>query len=126
MKITDAGEEYTGQMGMYPVINLTLKSAKQEDFENAYYTMQVEIASEFDRHRSMIETGKDKLTQKEYEQYMQIADEEADEGDGKQPETASGNGIVHRAPVERGIMEEPVCQESDYAPVCYRAYLGHL
>ncbi len=79
MKITDAGEEYTGQMGMYPVINLTLKSAKQEDFENAYYTMQVEIASEFDRHRSVVETGKDKLTQKEYEQYMQIADEEADE-----------------------------------------------
>ncbi|MEZ3435389.1 MAG: ATP-binding protein [Lachnospiraceae bacterium] len=79
MMITDAGEEYTGQMGIYPVINLTLKSAKQENFENAYYTMQVEIASEFDRHRSMIETGKDKLTQKEYEQYMRIADEEADE-----------------------------------------------
>ena len=79
MKITDAGKKYTEQMGMYPVINLTLKSAKQEDFENAYYTMQVEIASEFDRHRSMIETGKDKLTQKEYEQYIRIADEEADE-----------------------------------------------
>lgn len=79
MKITEAGEKYTEQMGMYPVINLTLKSAKQEDFENAYYTMQVEIASEFDRHRSVIETGKEKLTQKEYEQYIRIADEEADE-----------------------------------------------
>ncbi|MDE6829152.1 MAG: AAA family ATPase, partial [Lachnospiraceae bacterium] len=43
MKITDAGEEYTGQMGMYPVINLTLKSARQEDCENADYTRQVEI-----------------------------------------------------------------------------------
>ena len=79
MKIMDAGEKYTGQIGMYPVINLTLKSAKQEDFENAYYTLQVEIASEFDRHRSVVETGKDKLTQKEYEQYIRIADEEADE-----------------------------------------------
>ena len=79
MKITEAGEKYTEQMGMYPVINLTLKSAKQEDFENAYYTMQVEIASEFDRHRSVIETGREKLTQKEYEQYIRIADEEADE-----------------------------------------------
>lgn len=79
MKITDAGEKYMEQMGMYPVINLTLKSAKQEDFENAYYTMQVEIASEFDRHRSVIEIGKEKLTQKEYEQYIRIADEEADE-----------------------------------------------
>mgnify|MGYP007025284441 CR=1 FL=1 len=27
----------------------------------------------------MIETGKEKLTQKEYEQYIRIADEEADE-----------------------------------------------
>ena len=79
MKIMDAGEKYTGQIGMYPVINLTLKSAKQEDFENAYYTLQVEIASEFDRHRSVIETGREKLTQKEYEQYIRIADEEADE-----------------------------------------------
>ena len=79
MKIMDAGEKYTGQIGMYPVINLTLKSAKQEDFENAYYTLQVEIASEFDRHRSVVETGREKLTQKEYEQYIRIADEEADE-----------------------------------------------
>ena len=79
MKITNAGEKYTEKMGVYPVINLTLKSAKQEDFENAYYTMQVEIASEFDRHRSVIETGREKLTQKEYEQYIRIADEEADE-----------------------------------------------
>lgn len=79
MKITDAGEKYTEQMGMYPVINLSLKSAKQEDFENAYYMMLVEIASEFDRHRSVIEIGKEKLTQKEYEQYIRIADEEADE-----------------------------------------------
>ncbi len=79
MKIMDAGEKYTSQMGRYPVINLTLKSAKQEDFEKAYYTMRVEIASEFDRHRDVIEKGQEKLTQKEYEQYMQISDEEADE-----------------------------------------------
>ena len=79
MKIMDAGEKYTGQIGMYPLINLTLKSAKQEDFENAYYTMQGEIASEFDRHRSVIEIDKEKLTRKEYEQYIRIADEEADE-----------------------------------------------
>ena len=31
MKIMDEGETYTRQMGKYPVINLTLKSAKQED-----------------------------------------------------------------------------------------------
>ncbi len=77
-KIMDAGEMYTDQMGMYPVINLTLKSAKQSDFETAYYTIQAEIASEFDRHRNMVESRKERLTEKEYEQYMEISDEKAD------------------------------------------------
>lgn len=79
MKIIGEGEKYSGQMGMYPVINLTLKSAKQEDFETAYYMLQVEIASEFDRHRNIIENGKERLTPKKYGQYMKIADEEADQ-----------------------------------------------
>jgi len=78
MKILDAGEDYTGQMGMYPVMNLTLKSAKQESYENAYYAILSEIAVEFDRHRSVIERGKEKITLKEYEQYFSIADEKAD------------------------------------------------
>ncbi len=78
MKIIDAGESYTDQMGMYPVINLTLKSAKQENFETAYYTIQAELASEFDRHRNIIEQGKGRLTSKEYEQYMDLAEEKAD------------------------------------------------
>lgn len=79
MKILDAGERYSSQMGKYPVMNLTLKSAKQEDFENAYYVLQAEIASEFDRHRTVIEQGRERLTTKEYEQYLHIADEKADE-----------------------------------------------
>lgn len=79
LKIMEAGEEYTDQMGKYPVMNLTLKSAKQEDYETAYYMMQSEIASEFDRHRDIIEKGKDKLTSREYELYLEIADEKAAE-----------------------------------------------
>lgn len=79
LKITKAGAEYAQQMGMYPVMNLTLKSAKQADYENAYYAVMAEIAVEFDRHRSVIERGKDKITLKEYEQYLKIADEKADE-----------------------------------------------
>ena len=79
LKIMDAGESYTSQMGMYPVINLTLKSAKQEDFETAYYMMQTGIAAEFLRHRGMVEKGKEKLSPKEYERYMDIAEERADE-----------------------------------------------
>ena len=49
MKIMREGENYTGQMGMYPVMNLTLKSAKQRDVETAYYMIQTRIASEFER-----------------------------------------------------------------------------
>ena len=79
MRILEAGEAYTSQMGKYPVMNLTLKSAEQEDFEDSYYAVQAEIASEFDRHRDIIERGKERLTSKEYKQYLHIADEQADE-----------------------------------------------
>lgn len=79
MKIMDKGEAYTSQMGKYPVINLTLKSAKQEDFETAYYMIQAELAAEFERHREIIERGKQSLSIKEYEQYISMADEKADQ-----------------------------------------------
>ena len=79
LKIMEAGETYAEQMGMYSVLNLTLKSAKQKSLENAYFMIQSEIASEFDRHREILEAGKERLTTKEYEQYLEIADEKADE-----------------------------------------------
>lgn len=50
MRIMSAGKEYVDQMGKYPVINLTLKSAKQNTFESAYYKIKEEIAREFKRH----------------------------------------------------------------------------
>lgn len=79
LNVMDAGDAYTSQMGKYPVINLTLKSAKQEDFETAYYMIQAELASEFERHREIVERGKQSLAVKEYEQYISIADEKADQ-----------------------------------------------
>ena len=36
LKIMEAGAIYTDQMGQFPVINLTLKSAKQSSFDSAY------------------------------------------------------------------------------------------
>lgn len=56
LKIMGAGEEYTSQMKMYPVINLTLKSAKQSTFESAYKKLKNEIAEEFQRHRYILES----------------------------------------------------------------------
>lgn len=78
MKIMEEGEAYTSQMGLFPVLNLTLKSAKQESFDIAYYMLQNQIASEFDRHWNIVEQGKEQLTTKEYEQYCNIVNLEAD------------------------------------------------
>ncbi len=50
LNIMGAGEEYTGLMGRYPVISLSLKSAKQPDFELAMAMLRRQIASEFRRH----------------------------------------------------------------------------
>ena len=58
MKIMDAGEKYTENMGKYPVINLKLKSAKQPVFESAYNKMKKEIAEEFQRHQYVLESEK--------------------------------------------------------------------
>lgn len=78
MKIMEAGEGYTGHTGKYPVINLTLKSAKQENYEAACHAIRTEIGVEFERHRKIVEQGKGKVSSIEYEQYTAIAEEKAD------------------------------------------------
>lgn len=70
LKIMDTGEVYTSQMGQYPVLNLTLKSAKQENFDAACYMIQTAISTEFERHRGIVECAKEQLSLQEYEQYM--------------------------------------------------------
>ena len=58
LKIMEQGEEYTQHMGNYPVINLTLKSAKQPTFESAYGKMKRAIADEFQRHQYILPNEK--------------------------------------------------------------------
>ncbi len=79
MKIIEAGEIYTNQMGMYPVFELTLKSAKQEDYDMAYYMIENAVIMEFERHRNVIERAKERLSSREYERYTAIADGKAEE-----------------------------------------------
>ena len=57
-KIMDAGEEYTKHMGQYPVIFLSLKSAKQPTYEMAYKVLQQNISKEFIRHRYILKIGR--------------------------------------------------------------------
>ncbi len=54
-KIMDVGEQYTKHMGKYPVIFLSMKSAKQPDFETAYGRILMDIVSEFERHAYLLE-----------------------------------------------------------------------
>jgi hypothetical protein len=79
LKIMEAGEAYTGQMGKYPVFSLTLKSAKQKDYNMAMYMIRNAVGTEFERHRAIVEAGKDALSSAEYAQYIEIAEEKAGE-----------------------------------------------
>lgn len=72
MKIMSAGESYTGKMGQFPVINLTLKSGKQQDFKGAYYQLREAIKEEFGRHIGLLES--DKLREDEKKKYMEICE----------------------------------------------------
>ena len=54
-KIMKAGEEYTKHMGQYPVISLSLKSAKQPTFWTASEKLQKELVKEYRRHSYIIE-----------------------------------------------------------------------
>lgn len=79
LKIMDAGEEYTGQMGMYPVVNLTLKSAKQLTFESAYDKIKSEIAAEFKRHQYVL--GSEKIEEDDRNLFRKIANRTAEYDD---------------------------------------------
>ncbi len=50
MKIMDEGGEVLSDLGKFPVISLSLKSAKQPDFETAFFKLREEIINEFIRH----------------------------------------------------------------------------
>ena len=75
LKIMKAGEGYVGQMGKYPVINLTLKSAKQPVFESAYGKLKYEIAEEYKRHLAVLESTN--ISSADKELFQRIADGEA-------------------------------------------------
>lgn len=70
LKIMDAGEKYLKHQGKYPVIFISLKSAKQPDYDMAYGSIVDEIAKEFRRHNHILES--DRLLDEEKEQYIRL------------------------------------------------------
>ncbi len=79
LKIMRQGKEYTELMGNYPVINLTLKSAKQPTFESAYGKMKRAIADEFQRHQYIL--ANEKVNEEDRKLFQEIADRKAEYDD---------------------------------------------
>ena len=69
MKILQEGEEILSKMGQYPVIKLSLKGAKQPDFETAFLVLRREIIGEFSRHEYLRRS--DVLTEEEKTDFIQ-------------------------------------------------------
>ena len=76
MKISKAGENYTKHMGQYPVISLSLKSAKQPAFDMAYKSLVDEIAKEYERHRYVLDC--DALLTSNKDKYINIMEQKAE------------------------------------------------
>ncbi|MDO4555124.1 MAG: AAA family ATPase, partial [Lachnospiraceae bacterium] len=78
LKIMNAGDDYTSLQGQYPVITLTLKSAKQPDWEMTYRALRESIAREFYRHDNITASI---TNEKRREKFIALRDERADESD---------------------------------------------
>ncbi|MBO6113533.1 MAG: AAA family ATPase [Lachnospiraceae bacterium] len=57
-KIMGASEKILSMMGKYPVIKLSLKSAKQPSFKTAFKALRDEIKSEYTRHSYIADSDK--------------------------------------------------------------------
>ena len=77
LKIAGCGEEILKHQQQYPVIFMTLKSAKQPNFEMAYGALADEIYNEFMRHRYVLQS--DALLPIEKERYENLLNRRADE-----------------------------------------------
>lgn len=55
LEISSCGERYLRHQQQYPVISLSLKSAKQPTFDMAYQSIIDEMVKEFDRHRYILD-----------------------------------------------------------------------
>jgi hypothetical protein len=54
MKIMETEDEYLQHMGHYPMISMSLQSAKQPRFDLAYTLLCRQIADEYDRHKYVL------------------------------------------------------------------------
>ncbi len=77
LKIMDAKEAHLAYMGQYPVVFMSLKSARQARYDLAYHCIQNEIAKEFERHQYILQAND--LTDAQKEQYLRFVEKRAGE-----------------------------------------------
>ena len=70
MKILEARDEYLEHMGKYPVISMSLKSARQPDYHMAYTLLLRQISREYDRHKYVLQGNA--LSEMEKRRYLAI------------------------------------------------------
>ena len=75
LNIKGESEKYTKYIGKYPVINLSLKSAKQGSLDLAFQCIREEISNEFKRHKYIIESD---VLKTEKEHFMKIVNNDKD------------------------------------------------
>ena len=71
LKITECGEEILAHQQQYPVIFMSLKSAKQDTYALAYMELKKRISEEYKRHSYVLR--EDALTADEKERFAAIA-----------------------------------------------------
>lgn len=76
-KIMKAGEEFTRHLGRYPVVFLSLKSAKQPTYQMAYQVLVQDLIGEFGRHGYILDSGC--LTDEEQQKYRLLLSGKAKE-----------------------------------------------
>lgn len=75
LQITEEKSLCESWMTKYPVISITLKSARQENFEMAFFQMKDVIMAEYRRHAYILNSGR--VTEAEKEHYQQLMNGEA-------------------------------------------------
>ncbi len=65
-KIWECGKEYQEYQGRYPVIYVTFKDVKCEDWENAYDLIYKILRNEFERHSELLASDKISSYEKKY------------------------------------------------------------
>jgi hypothetical protein len=79
LAVSGLDEKYTKHMSYYPVISLTLKSARQKDFETSYAQIANEISAEFERHKVLLESKR--ISEHKKEIFLKLMEKKADYSD---------------------------------------------